>query len=65
MKDFQARFVAPVMPGDTLYTQIWEMKEQDEEGFEDFRFQVMTQIGKIVFGNGRAFIKPVSSREKL
>lgn len=65
MREFEARFVAPVTPGQTLHTQIWGMRNTDKDGFEEFRFRVINSEGKIVLGNGRAFVKAVLSKGKI
>ncbi|EXJ66160.1 uncharacterized protein A1O5_10776 [Cladophialophora psammophila CBS 110553] len=60
MKEFQARFVAPVRPGQTLYTQLWSTGERDAQGYEEFRFQMVNEEEKVVLANGRAIIRPAS-----
>lgn len=57
MKEFQARFAAPVKPGDKLITEMWKAGEKDGEGFEEVRFIVRVEGGKTVLTNGRALVK--------
>lgn len=64
MREFEARFIAPVIPGETLHTQIWRMK-QSSEGFKEFRFRVVNGQGKVLLGNGRALVKDISPKEKI
>ncbi|KAE9582840.1 hypothetical protein CGMCC3_g900 [Colletotrichum fructicola] len=58
IKEYQARFAAPVMPGDKLVTDAWRTGEV-KDGFEEIRFQTKVEGGKIVLSNGRALIKVV------
>ena len=65
VKNFQARFAAPVKPGDTLVTEIWRTGEKDGD-WEEVRFVTKVEGGKMVLSNGRAKMKCVgSSRSKL
>jgi len=57
LKEFQARFAAPVKPGDKLITEMWRMGEKIAEGFEEVRFLVRVEGGKVVLTNGRAMVK--------
>ncbi|PSN66986.1 Thioesterase/thiol ester dehydrase-isomerase [Corynespora cassiicola Philippines] len=57
LKEFQARFAAPVKPGDKLITEMWKTGETDKDGFEEIRFIVRVEGGKTVLTNGRAFVK--------
>lgn len=63
LKEYQCRFAAPVKPGDKLTTQVWRMGNPDKDGFEEVRFEVKNQAGKVVLSNGRALMK-VSSSDK-
>jgi peroxisomal enoyl-CoA hydratase 2 len=57
IKEFQARFAAPVKPGDKLTTEIWRTGET-KDGWEEIRF--VTKVGsKVVLSNGRALMKVV------
>ncbi|KAK1844799.1 CAP-Gly domain-containing protein [Colletotrichum chrysophilum] len=51
IKEYQARFAAPVMPGDKLVTDAWRTGEV-KDGFEEIRFQTKVEGGKIVLSNG-------------
>lgn len=64
LKEYQCRFAAPVIPGDKLTTQVWVMGSPDKDGFEEVRFEVKNQKGKVVLSNGRAIMK-VASKAKL
>ncbi|KAF2788474.1 Thioesterase/thiol ester dehydrase-isomerase [Melanomma pulvis-pyrius CBS 109.77] len=57
LKEFQARFAAPVKPGDKLITEMWKTGEKDKDGFEEVRFIVKVEGGKTVLTNGRALVK--------
>jgi len=57
LKEFQARFAAPVKPGDKLIFEMWKTGEKQEGGFEDVRFIVRVDGGKVVLSNGRAIMK--------
>jgi peroxisomal enoyl-CoA hydratase 2 len=64
IKEFQARFAAPVKPGVKLDVLMWRTGEKDKDGFEEIRF--LTKVGdKVVLSNGRALIKVVGSKSKL
>ena len=54
LKEFQARFAAPVRPGDVLETQIWQA---DGSGGEGLEVRFVTKVnGKVVLKDGRAII---------
>jgi acyl dehydratase len=57
MKEFQARFAAPVKPADKLITEMWRTGEKGADGFEEIRFIVRVEGGKTVLTNGRALVK--------
>jgi acyl dehydratase len=57
MKEFQARFAAPVKPADKLITEMWRTGDKDGDGFEEIRFIVRVEGGKTVLTNGRALVK--------
>jgi peroxisomal enoyl-CoA hydratase 2 len=64
IKEFAARFASPVLPGDTLVTQMWKMGNKDSEGFEEVRFvTTVKQTGKVVLSNGRAKMRVVGRKE--
>lgn len=63
MKEFQARFAAPVKPGEKLVTEAWRTGTYTD-GWEEVRF--ITSIeGKIVLSNGRALMRCQSVKNKL
>lgn len=63
MKEFQARFAAPVKPAQKLVTKIWRTGDI-KDGWEEVRFVVEVN-GKVVLSNGRALMKCVGSKSKL
>lgn len=63
IKEFQARFAAPVKPGDKLTIEMWKTGDV-EDGWEEVRFH--TKVGsKVVLSNGRALMKVVGGKSKL
>lgn len=63
MKEFQARFSAPVKPGAKLVVKAWKM-DQFTDGYEEIRF--VTEVnGKPVLTNGKALIRPDAGKTKL
>ncbi|KAI1176658.1 Thioesterase/thiol ester dehydrase-isomerase [Nemania sp. FL0916] len=60
MKEFQARFASPVRPGDKLVASAWRTGERKGE-WEEIRFVVKIDGGKIVLSNGRALMKVVGA----
>lgn len=60
IKEYQARFASPVMPGDKLITHVWTTGEKNGE-FEEIRFVTEVEGGKVCLSNGRALIKTVGS----
>ncbi len=63
LKEFSARFAAPVRAGDVLVTQIWKLGEFEGE-FEEIRFVTLVK-GKAVLSHGRALVKPVSRQCRI
>ncbi|KAI4224088.1 MAG: hypothetical protein LQ349_007304 [Xanthoria aureola] len=57
MREFQARFAAPVRPGDRLITEAWRMGDAARDGWEEIRFVTRVEGGKVVLSNGRALMK--------
>lgn len=65
IKEYQARFASPVMPGDKLITSVWRTGEKKGD-WEEIRFVVQVDGGKICLSNGRALMKCVSeAKSKL
>ncbi|KIW53599.1 hypothetical protein PV05_09154 [Exophiala xenobiotica] len=63
MKEFQARFAAPVKPAQKLVTKMWRTGDI-KDGWEEVRF--VTEVnGKVVLSNGRALMKCVEGKSKL
>jgi peroxisomal enoyl-CoA hydratase 2 len=56
IKEYQARFASPVLPGDKLVTEVWKTGEKKGD-FEEVRFIVKVEGGKVCLSNGRALIK--------
>ena len=66
LKSFEARFASPVKPGDKLIVEMWRMGKGSGEGdFEEIRFQVKIDGGKVCLSNGRALVRCVDSKSKL
>jgi peroxisomal enoyl-CoA hydratase 2 len=63
LREFSARFAAPVRPGDELITQIWKLG-QFEGAFEEIRFVTLVN-GKAVLAHGRALVKPTKQGSNL
>jgi acyl dehydratase len=64
LREFQARFASPVLPGDRLTTEAWRTGEL-QDGFEEVRFVTKNDQGKVVLSNGRALLKVVGGKSKL
>ena len=64
IKEFQARFAAPVIPGDKLVTEAWRTGDF-KDGWEEVRFISRVEGGKVVLSNGRALMKCVNMSSKL
>lgn len=60
LKEFQARFASPVIPGDKLVTSVWRTGEV-KDGWEEVRFETKVEGKKVCLSNGRALIKVVGS----
>lgn len=61
LREFQARFARPVIPGDTLVVEMWRTgKKVGNEGFEEVVFVTkVKETGVVVLSNGRAVVKVV------
>ena len=64
IKEYQARFAAPVKPGDKLITEVWRTGE-GSDGWEEVRFSTRVEGGKVVLSNGRALMKCQNVKSKL
>lgn len=64
IKEFQARFAAPVKPGEKLVTEAWRTG-RFHNGWEEVRFITRVEGGKVVLSNGRALMKCQSVTSKL
>ena len=60
LREFQARFAAPVKPGDKLVTEVWRTGES-VNGWEEVRFLTSVEGGKAVLTHGRALMKEAAS----
>ena len=64
LREFQARFAAPVKPGDKLITEAWRT-EAFQHGWEEVRFIMRVEGGKVVLSNGRASMRCSRTESKL
>jgi len=65
LREYQARFASTVKPGDKLVTQVWRTGDI-KDGWEDVRFVVSVEGGKVCLSNGRALMKCVGpAKSKL
>ncbi|KAL6718899.1 hypothetical protein ACLMJK_003134 [Lecanora helva] len=64
IREFQARFAAPVKPGDKLVTEAWRTGHS-QSGWEEVRFITRVEGGKVVLSNGRALMKCQNQKSKL
>ena len=58
-----ARFTSPVMPGDTLVTQVWTDKQAD--GTVKVAFEQSVKGGKKSLGGGSALVRVEATPAKL
>jgi len=58
IKEYQARFASPIIPGDKLVVDVWRTGDI-KDGWEEVRFQVKVEGGKVCLSNGRALMKVV------
>lgn len=72
-RDFEARFVAPVKPGDKLEIKMWDLGEfrgvidelpGDGEKLREVRFEVRVK-DKLVLADGRALLALGMQRAKI
>jgi acyl dehydratase len=59
IKEYQARFASPVLPGDKIVTSAWRTGEYKGE-WEEIRFEVKVEGGKVCLSNGRALMRVVA-----
>ena len=65
LKEYQARFASPVRPNDKLVTSAWRTGAREGD-WEEVRFEVKVEGGKVVLSNGRALMKIAAApKEKL
>lgn len=65
IKEYQARFASPVMPGDKLVTSVWRTGEKKGD-WEEVRFVTKVEGGKVCLSNGRTLMKCVGeAKSKL
>ena len=64
LREFQARFAAPVKPGDKLVTEVWRTGDF-KDGWEEVRFITRVEGGKVVLSNGRASMRCTATKSKL
>lgn len=65
IREFQARFASPVLPGDKLQTSVWRTGEV-KDSWEEIRFETKVEGKKVCLSNGRALMKVVgSAKSKL
>ncbi|KAF7548456.1 hypothetical protein G7046_g8666 [Stylonectria norvegica] len=60
LKEFQARFASPVLPGDKVVTSVWRTGEMKGE-WEEIRFVAQVEGGKVCLSNGRALVRVVDA----
>ncbi|KAL9619083.1 MAG: hypothetical protein Q9160_006259 [Pyrenula sp. 1 TL-2023] len=66
MREFQARFASPVLPGAALVTRMWRVGRAEgmDEGWEEIRFETSVEGGKVALSNGRAVMSVVRGGAK-
>lgn len=64
LREFEARFAAPVTPGDKLVTEAWRTGDF-KDGWEEIRFLMRVEAGKIVLSNGRALMMCSKAKSRL
>ncbi|KAL8874069.1 MAG: hypothetical protein Q9174_000539 [Haloplaca sp. 1 TL-2023] len=64
LRDFEARFTAPVKAGDRLVTEAWRTGDTTD-GWEEIRFLTNVEGGKTALSNGRALMKCGVLRSRL
>jgi acyl dehydratase len=64
LRSFKARFASPVIPGVRLITDMWRTGEKVDGEWEEIRFVVRVDGGKVVLSNGRAVVRVVEGEVK-
>ena len=62
IKEYQARFASPVLPGDKTVTEVWKTGEKKGD-WEEVRFVTKVEGGKVCLSNGRALMKVTSGAQ--
>lgn len=63
LREFQARFASPVIPGDKLITSVWRTGQKTGQ-YEEVRFTVQVAGGKVCLTNGRALVRVVAKEKE-
>ncbi|WAO83884.1 MaoC-like domain-containing protein [Fusarium falciforme] len=63
LREFQARFASPVIPGDKLITSVWRTGQKTDQ-YEEVRFTVQVAGGKVCLTNGRALVRVVAKEKE-
>ena len=64
IREFEARFTAPVKPGDRLVTEAWRTGDITD-GWEEIRGLTSVEGGKATLSNGRALMKCSAVKSRL
>ena len=63
VKEYQARFASPVVPGDKLVTSVWRLGGA-KDGWEEVRFETKVEGKKVCLSNGRMLMRCVGGESK-